>query len=83
MVKSCGSGEGIHADTSPVFPEQVVSFSKCFSKGLLRIYSVMGMKWSNAQTGRMLVFPDCKWTEICGQERVWRRRRTDSHLEIG
>ena len=43
----------------------------------------MGMKWSNAQTARMLVFPDCKWTEVCGQERVWRRGRTDSHLEIG
>lgn len=40
MVKSCGSGEGIHADTSPVFPEQVVSFSKCFSKGLLSIFFI-------------------------------------------
>lgn len=31
---------------------------------------MMGMKWSNAQTGRMLVFPDFKWTEVCGQESV-------------
>ena len=40
MVKSRGSGEGIHADISPVFPEQAVSFSKCFSKGLLSIFFI-------------------------------------------
>lgn len=42
----------------------------------------MGMKWSNAQTGRMLVFPDFKWTEVCGQESV-EEGKDRRHLEIG
>lgn len=40
----------------------------------------MVTKGSNAQMGGMLASPDCKWAEVCGQDRTMEQVK-DSPLE--